>query len=465
MNRLIAPIACLSFLVACDRSPTEEASIEETPSAGAPSVILIIGDGLDDHQITIARNYLVGQDGRLTIDGMPYRGMVQVQTVSDSDPSVPMYVGDSASGASAMATGRPTAEGRLSTAAKTNERLTTVMEMAQSAGVRTGIVVTSRVTDATPSSFIAHMSNRYCETSAAMVREDTAMPQDSTDCSAEYKANGGPGSVVEQIAVSEVDVLLGGGRGRFESYEEGSETRTARDLAIASGFSIVEDAAALKSFDGTGKLLGLFGNGHLPERMRGGLAEFIERKDGVPQLPEPFSCEPNPEFGDTPSLAEMTRVALDRLDNESGFMLMVESASIDKAAHYWRPCGSIGEMEQLDETVAVALAFAAENPETLVLVASDHGQSAQLFPPVSDLAPQNFAPVGRFARLRTPEGGIMGVSYATNDSPHWEDHTGVQVPLYASGPGADKLPQYLLQSDIFHITATHLGLSDSWPEK
>ena len=69
---------------------------------------------------------------------------------------------------------------------------------------------------------------------------------------------------------------------------------------------------------------------------------------------------------------------------------------------------------------------------------------------------------------RTPpdvQGGIMGVSYATNDSPHWEDHTGVQVPLYASGPGADKLPQYLLQSDIFHITATHLGLSDSWPEK
>ena len=31
--------------------------------AMAGSVILIIGDGMDDHQITIARNYLVGSRG------------------------------------------------------------------------------------------------------------------------------------------------------------------------------------------------------------------------------------------------------------------------------------------------------------------------------------------------------------------------------------------------------------------
>ena len=110
---------------------------------------------MDDQQITIARNYLVGNDGRLTMDRMAYRGMVQVQTVENDNPEVPNYVGDSASGASAMATGRATAEGRISTAAKTNEPLPTVMEMAHEAGLRTGIVVTSRVTDATPSSFVA----------------------------------------------------------------------------------------------------------------------------------------------------------------------------------------------------------------------------------------------------------------------------------------------------------------------
>ena len=144
---------------------------------------------------------------------------------------------------------------------------------------------------------------------------------------------------------------------------------------------------------------------------------------------------------------------------------MVESASIDKAMHYWRPCGHIGEMEQLDEAVEVSLDYAAVNRSTLVLVTADHGQTAQLLPHTSGLAPLHFAPTGRFARVRTPEGGIMGIGYASNDSPHWEDHTGVQVPLYAAGPGVDSLPHYLLQSEIFHIAATHLRLGESWPVK
>lgn len=458
MNKNIFPIAALGLLVACDSQPVEEA----TPSA-APSVILIIGDGMDDQQITIARNYLVGMNGRLNLDSMPYRGMVQVQTVQEDDPSVPDYVGDSASGATSMATGVPTSEGRIATAAKTNERLETIMELAMAAGMRTGIVTTSRVTDATPSSFIAHMSNRYCETPRGMVRVDEVVPQDSTDCSSEFIANGGPGSIVEQIANSDIDVYLGGGAGRFMDIAEGSDSMTILDAAIQNGFTIIDDADGLAVEQGPGKVLGLFANGHLPERMRGKVAEYIERKDGVPVWPEPFSCEPNPDFGDTPSLAEMTRAALARLDNEAGFMLMIESASIDKAAHYWRACGHIGEMEQIDEATAVALDYASEHPETLVLVTADHGQPAQMIPNISSLAPQNHAPTGRFSRLRTLEGGVMGIGYATNDSQLWEEHSGVQVPLYASGPGIERLPQYLHQSDIFRMAASHLGLSDPWP--
>lgn len=458
MNNKLLPTAALALVAACDSAPVEEAAAPE-----APSVILIIGDGMDDQQITIARNYLAGMNGRLTLDDMPYRGMVQVQTVQEDDPSVPDYVGDSASGATSIATGAPTSEGRIATAANTNAKLETIMELAMDAGMRTGIVTTSRVTDASPSSFIAHMSNRYCEAPSGMVRVDEIIPQDSTECSSEFIANGGLGSIVEQIANSNIDVYLGGGAGRFTDNVEGSDTTTIRDSAVANGFTIIERAADLTAEAGPGKLLGLFANGHLPERMRGEVAKFIERVDGVPVWPEPFSCEANPDFGDTPSLADMTSVALSRLDNDAGFMLMIESASIDKAAHYWRACGHIGEMEQLEEALAVSLDYAASHPETLVLVTSDHGQSAQMVPHKTSLAVQNFAPTGRFARLQTPEGGLMGVSYATNDSPHWEDHSGVVVPLYASGPGIDRLPQYLHQSDIFRIAASHLGLRDAWP--
>ena len=52
----------------------------------------------------------------------------------------------------------------------------------------------------------------------------------------------------------------------------------------------------------------------------------------------------------------------------------------------------------------------------------------------------------------------MGVNYATNDSPFMEGHTGGQVPVFASGPGADALPAFMRQADIFNIMARHLGL-------
>ena len=213
--------------------------------------------------------------------------------------------------------------------------------------------------------------------------------------------------------------------------------------------------------------MGLIAAGHLPEQWRGAdgaKAEWVESVDGEPVWPEPFDCEVNPAFEGAPTLAELSAAALDILDENSGFMLVIESASVDKAAHYWRPCGHIGEMAQLDATVQLALDYAAVHPETLVLVTSDHGSGAQLIPQQTELSIQNAKPPGRFARVRTPEGGVMGINYATNDSPFWENHSGVHVPLFVQGPGAESLPEMLYQTDVFHIAATHLGLSDTWPE-
>ncbi|MBT5217976.1 MAG: hypothetical protein HOM16_00645, partial [Woeseia sp.] len=100
----------------------------------APKVILIIGDGMDDQQITIGRNYLVGHNGRLIVDDLPYRGSIQVQTLAEDDPSVPVYVGDSASGATAIATGVATSEGRIGTTANSDLDVANLMELADAAG-------------------------------------------------------------------------------------------------------------------------------------------------------------------------------------------------------------------------------------------------------------------------------------------------------------------------------------------
>jgi alkaline phosphatase len=138
---------------------------------------------------------------------------------------------------------------------------------------------------------------------------------------------------------------------------------------------------------------------------------------------------------------------------------MIESSSIDKQSHLRKPCGSIGELKQLDDSLALVLEYARAHPETLVLVTADHGQAAQLVPETSWLAGFNAASPGHFARVRTPEGGIMGVNYATNDSDVQEDHTGADVPLYAFGAGAKDVPAWLRQTDVFHLMLRHLGLS------
>ena len=76
---------------------------------------------------------------------------------------------------------------------------------------------------------------------------------------------------------------------------------------------------------------------------------------GQLRVSEPFGCEANPSSDGVPTLAEMTATALDHLDAARGFMLLVESASIDKQSHVRRPCGHIGELGQLDEAAEVAV--------------------------------------------------------------------------------------------------------------
>ena len=111
--------------------------IPEAADAGLPrQVILIIGDGMDEQQITIARNYLHGAAGALLLDRMPLRSAVQVQTVENTVAKKPVYVADSANTASTMATGTITSIGRISTSAGDDQDLTTIPELAAAAGLR-----------------------------------------------------------------------------------------------------------------------------------------------------------------------------------------------------------------------------------------------------------------------------------------------------------------------------------------
>jgi alkaline phosphatase len=62
----------------------------------ARNILLFIGDGMGDSEITIARNYAVGASGRLAMDSLPFTGEYTTYSVKEESPGVPDYVTDSA---------------------------------------------------------------------------------------------------------------------------------------------------------------------------------------------------------------------------------------------------------------------------------------------------------------------------------------------------------------------------------
>ena len=424
--------------------------------AAPRNIILIIGDGFDDQHVTMGRNYLAGISGQLGLDTLPFRAAIQIETIDDNGQ--PLYVADSANTATSLATGGVTNIGRIATDIADND-LTTIAERAIRAGWRVGLVTTSSLTDATPASFLAHVSSRSCEGPEEVLGSTYyGIPQPA--CLSDARDNGGPGSIMEQLVSSGAHVLLGGGD-KFlrQTTVDGI---TVAQLASDLGFSLLSRGTNLAAQPAPQRLLGTFDEETLEVRWQGDDARVGEATElswlhhvsdylGSATEPLPMSCEPNPDYQDTPSLVDMTSAALTQLstDNDQGFFLMIESASIDKQSHKRNPCGSIGEIAQLEETLAAARKFAATHPSTAIIVTADHAQAAQILPEptlYSNYPIPIYSP-GLTARIRTPEGGMMRINYATNNG-FSEEHTGANVPLFANEVIAPRLKPFMRQREV-----------------
>ncbi|MEV5778330.1 alkaline phosphatase [Streptomyces antimycoticus] len=418
-------------------APAVADTVDEAPparraqrAAAAENVILLIGDGMADSEITLARNYTVGAAGRLHLDRLPMTGSYTTYAV-DSDKR-PVYVTDSAASASGWATGHKTVNGRISKAPDTDRPLPTILEIAQRNGLATGSVTTAALTDATPAAIAAHATDRSCQG-----------PSDMARCPADTLANGGPGSIAEQSVARRVDVLLGGGKKRFDQVITDGRYKgmTVTELARREGYQVVNDARQLKGVQPGRPVLGLFAPGTVPVEWTGTLAAV----GGTP----PQRCvtrNPKRPAG-TPSLEEQTRKALALLEAKQqgtgkGFFLQVEGASIDKQAHDADPCGQIGELAAFDRAVKTACAYAAEHPDTLVIATGDHAHATQIVPVEAN-------PPGLSATLVTDEGRRMKVSYGTNAAADGQEHSGVQVRLAGQGPYASRLLKVTDQTELF----------------
>jgi alkaline phosphatase len=408
------------------------------------NVIFFLGDGMGDQEVTAARYYQYGAAGRLNLDRLPFTGFQTTWSVKPDGK--PDYDPDSASTGTMWATGEKTLDERISQGPSSaitvpGKNLTTVLERAQKQGKKTGNVSTAEITDATPAVLDSHVSQRGCQGPADAL----------TLCPTEVKSAGGLGSIAEQTVDHRVDVVLGGGRARFQQTISGGPDagKTVEQSASRQGYKEINDAAGLAAAKRSDRpLLGLFTQGTMTTEWNGPVAT---RGDGTPAQ----RCETDHRPPNEPSLPAMTKKAIDLLQGDrDGFFLQVEGASIDKQDHAANACAQIGETVAFDNAITVAQEYARSHPDTLIVVTADHAHTSQI---VAEDSSGTGNPTGYSNNLTTADGQTLRVTYGTAGgvappaAPPSQQHTGSVVPAFASGPGAAAVLGTNDHTDLFEV--------------
>lgn len=447
-TKAIGALAAAVAVAGTATAATAAGSPNARPGHGhqkATNVILLIGDGMGDSEITAARNYQVGADGRLNLDRLQSTGAYTTYSVLKGTKT-PDYVTDSAASGTGWATGTKTYNGAISVDANGKPK-ETILEQAKRAGYRTGDVTTAEIQDATPAVLGSHVTSRDCKGPTATTAK----------CPTNALENGGAGSISEQLIKTRPDVLLGGGRSYLEEKVTAGRYAgsTVLDQARDAGYYVASDVASLRKAPADQPLLGAFAPGNLDLEWTGPKPT----RDNTPAQ----RCAVNTDRNAAqPHLSAMTDVALDRLDaksgngrnhkNDKGFFLQVEGASIDKQDHAANPCGQIGENVEFDKSVGLALDYQRKHPNTLVVVTGDHGHTSQIVEAGAKTA-------GVTATLTTADNAPMTISYATAAEPGGEQsHTGTQIRIAATGPEAHRVEGVTNQTDLFGTMQAALGL-------
>ena len=458
----------------------------------AKNVILFIGDGMGDSEITVARDYLHGANG--SFDGLDKIG--QPSSYGDTTVGTGQYttfslgngiqdkgkptvtpVTDSAASGSAWATGTKTYNNALDVDVYGTPQMN-LTELAKAAGKATGNVTTSEIQDATPAAQMSHSTLRSCY--GPQGKTDGSSNNAADQCEvAQLKENGGIGSISEQMLDTRADVTIGGGAKYLHQTVQGGEYAgmTVWDQAKAMGYETVEkDVDALNALQYDGKpVLALMADGNLQTQF----APSVATKKDPAKDENPIKCSTNPDWlgnknanGNSASLADMTSKAIDLLEanekgKENGFFLQVEGASIDKQDHNANACGQIGETDDLDKAISAALAK-VDLSETLIIVTADHAHTSQIVEEQPNYALSTVleSPVDH-AKITVSYGTSPDQMYANDDDPKFDEvessmsHTGTQLRIAASGPGAQRVIGLTDQTDNFFTIANALGLKST----
>ena len=301
---------------------------------GKRNLIMMVSDGMGPTSLSLTRSwinhtYSTPYDRALVLDDYL---IGQSRTRSTSS-----LVTDSAAGATAFSCGLKSYNGAISVTPDEFLPCGSVMEAAKRKGYTTGLVVTTRITDATPAVFVSHARRREMEEFIARQMVGESHPLGRM-----------------------VDLMFGGGRCKFLPNTTAggcrSDGRDVVELARMDGWGYIDEKVGLERLE-TLKLplLGLFAHQDIPYE--------IDRQHQTDRYP---------------SLEEMTTTALRTLaaatkDSEQGFFVMIEGSRIDHAGHANDPAAQVHEVLAYDRAMAAVLDFIKhEETPTLMVATSDH---------------------------------------------------------------------------------------------
>ncbi|MBW3164086.1 alkaline phosphatase [Ferrimonas balearica] len=293
------------------------------------NIIYVIGDGMGPAYTTAYRYYLAEEPGndipntvfdRLTVGS--------ASTYPDDDT----FVTDSAAAATALATGQKSYNGAIGLN-RNKAPLDSLLLEAKRRGMHTGLVATAQVTHATPASFVAHADSRS--------DYDTISPQ-----------------FLQRVGEDDallLDLILSGGQRYFPMTPDGLGEQMRQQ-----GYHYIDSLDDLPQLTKL-PVLGLFADKGMP------YAIDDDRPDRLRRMLEQ-------------ALTLLTPVPADswwqRLRQgwapQPGFFLMVEGSQIDWCGHGNDIACAMAEMAEFASAIELAEAYAQQHGDTLVVVTADH---------------------------------------------------------------------------------------------
>lgn len=353
------------------------------------NVIYLIGDGMGFGAVT---SLLLTEDEPTGFEQAPVIGLSETCSANN-------YVTDSAAGGTALATGTRTNNGYVGADPEGNQ-LTSVLGKAQTYGMKTGIVVNTTLTEATPGSFYAGVTSRK------MVFD-----------------------IAKQFTESQVDVAIGGGLDHFIARPDSLDLTAT---LIEKGYDVYLNWETVLNTE-SDKFVGILPLYDLHRREENnGTASAAEGQEvclaaQMAAINEDVNATHLSE--PTVYLEKATVKALDVLsrNNKDGFFLMIESAIIDGYGHNNDGEGMVVEMQEFGRTLNAMIDYVNKHPETLLVVTADHETGG----------------TGVYYNGHKPANeGPLRLNFSTSG------HTGTVVPIFAYGAGAENFAGVMKNTDI-----------------